>query len=126
MSQSVCRSWQESWSNIFIGFGINFIANITILPLFGFKSLTWEKNIFLGIIYTCISLLRSFCIRRWFNRKEVQSNYGAYATKLNLTKDTVKRSLLELSDRKIIVLAVITKEQFVITINKDYELWKIE
>jgi phage replication O-like protein O len=61
-----------------------------------------------------------------FNRKEVQSNYGAYATKLNLTKDTVKRSLLELSDRKIIVLAVITKEQFVITINKDYELWKIE
>jgi len=68
--QSITRSWQESWSNIFIGFGINFIANILILPLFGFKSLTWKTNIILGIIYTGISLLRSFCIRRWFNRKD--------------------------------------------------------
>ena len=61
-----------------------------------------------------------------FNRKEVQSNYGAYATKLNLTKDTVKNALLDMFDRKIIILAVITKEMFVITINKNYELWKIE
>jgi phage replication O-like protein O len=60
-----------------------------------------------------------------FNRKEVQSNYGAYATKLNLTKDTVKHALLDMFDRKIIVLAVITQESFVITINKDYELWKV-
>ena len=68
MSQSIKRSWLESWSNIFIGFGINFIANIVILPLFGFKSLTWRTNIILGIIYTGISLLRSFTIRRFFNR----------------------------------------------------------
>ena len=68
MSQSIKRSWLESWSNIFIGFGINFIANIVILPLFGFKSLTWRTNAILGIIYTGISLLRSFTIRRFFNR----------------------------------------------------------
>jgi len=68
--QSIKRSWLESWSNIGIGFGINFIANILILPLFGFTSLTWEKNITLGIIYTIISLLRSFCIRRWFNKND--------------------------------------------------------
>ena len=61
-----------------------------------------------------------------FNRKEVQSNYGAYATKLNLTKDTVRHALMELQDRKIVVLAVLTKEQFVITINKNYDLWKIQ
>ena len=60
-----------------------------------------------------------------FGRKEVQSNYAAYATKLNLTKDTVKNALLDMFDKKIIILAVITKESFVITINKDYELWKI-
>ena len=60
-----------------------------------------------------------------FNRKEVQSNYQAYATKLNLTRDTIKVTLLDLFDRKIIVLAVLTKESFVITINKNYELWKI-
>ena len=68
--QSIKRSWAESWSNIAIGFAINYLANILILPLFGFKSLTWKTNIYLGIIYTGISLLRSFCIRRWFNRKD--------------------------------------------------------
>jgi len=60
-----------------------------------------------------------------WKRKETQSNYQAYATKLNLTKDTIKHTLLELNDRKIIILVVLTKEQFVITINKNYELWKI-
>ncbi len=60
-----------------------------------------------------------------FNRKEVQSNYSAYATKLNLTKDTIKCALMELQDHKIITLAVITKDVFIISINKDYELWKI-
>lgn len=68
MTQTIKRSWKEAWSNIGIGFGINFIANITILPLFGFTSLTVEKNFALGVIYTGISLLRTFCIRRWFNK----------------------------------------------------------
>ena len=70
MAQTIKRSWQESWSNIFIGFAINYLANILILPLFGFKSLTAGKNIIIGIIYTGISLLRSFCIRRFYNRKD--------------------------------------------------------
>ena len=70
MTQSIKRSWQESWSNIFIGFAINYIANILILPLFGFTSLTLEKNLVLGVVYTGISLLRSFTIRRWFNKND--------------------------------------------------------
>jgi len=68
--QSIKRSWLESWSNIAIGFSINYLANILILPLFGFTSLTAGKNIILGIIYTGISLLRSFCIRRYFNKND--------------------------------------------------------
>jgi len=68
MTQSIQRSWAESWSNIAVGFSINYLANILILPLFGFKSLTPGKNILIGIIYTGISLLRSFAIRRWFNK----------------------------------------------------------
>jgi hypothetical protein len=69
MSQTIKRSWLESWSNILIGWIINFIANMIIFPLFGFK-ITIRDNILFGIIYTCISLLRSFCIRRWFNRND--------------------------------------------------------
>ena len=68
MAQSIKRSWLESWSNIFIGFGINYVANLVILPLFGFTTLTAEKNLILGVLYTGISLIRSFCIRRWFNK----------------------------------------------------------
>jgi hypothetical protein len=70
MPQIVKRSWLESWTNIFIGFAINFIANLVILPLFGFNSLTVEKNLILGVLYTGISLLRSFGIRRWFNKND--------------------------------------------------------
>ena len=60
-----------------------------------------------------------------WRRTETESNYGAYATKLNLTKDTIKHALLELADRRIIKLAVITQERFIITLNKNYELWKL-
>lgn len=66
--QSVKRSWMESWSNIFIGFAINYTANLLILPLFGFSTLTPSKNFVLGLLYTVISLFRSFCIRRWYNK----------------------------------------------------------
>lgn len=75
---------------------------------------------------TWIRLLLFTCrITYGWNRKEAQSNYQAYATKLNLTKDTIKNTLHELMDRKIVVLAVVSKEQFVITICKNYELWKV-
>ena len=67
MSQTKTRSFLESWTNIFIGYTINFTANLIILPLFGFN-ITIKDNIWLGLIYTAISLTRSYCIRRWFNK----------------------------------------------------------
>lgn len=67
MSQTKIGSFAEAWLNIAIGFGINFTANLLILPLFGFHTLTLEKNFAIGILYTVISLVRSYCLRRWFN-----------------------------------------------------------
>ena len=61
-------SFVESWVNIFIGYAINFTANALILPFF-VEGFTVKKNLILGVLYTCISLVRSYCIRRWFNRK---------------------------------------------------------
>ncbi len=69
MSQTRIRSFCESWVNILIGYTINFIANMFILPLFGFD-ITVKQNLALGIIYTFISLMRTYCVRRWFNKKE--------------------------------------------------------
>ena len=69
--QTKTMSFIESWANIAVGYTINFIANMTILPLFGFN-ITVKQNLTLGVIYTVISLVRSYCIRRWFNRKEIE------------------------------------------------------
>ena len=67
MSQTRLGSVAEAWANIAVGFGVNFAANLLILPLFGFKTLTLGANFEIGLLYTGISLARSFVLRRWFN-----------------------------------------------------------
>jgi hypothetical protein len=67
MSQTRLGSFAEAWANIAIGFSINYAANLVILPLFGFSSLTAGKNFAIGVLYTGISLARSFALRRFFN-----------------------------------------------------------
>lgn len=73
MSQSRRGSILEAWMNIVIGFGINFTANMLILPLFGFTNLTLGTNFIIGMVYTVISLVRSYVIRRWFNRTTINA-----------------------------------------------------
>lgn len=58
----------EAWMNILIGFSINFAANFLFLPMVG-ASFTALDNFLLGWIYTAISILRQYAIRRWFNAK---------------------------------------------------------
>lgn len=66
MSQTKLGSFVESWANIFIGFTINFFANLVVLPWFGFN-VTPSDAFGMGLIFTAISLVRSYVIRRWFN-----------------------------------------------------------
>lgn len=66
MQQTRLGSFIEAWINVLIGFGINFIANLLILPMFGFN-ITLMDNLYIGILYTIISVVRSYAIRRWFN-----------------------------------------------------------
>lgn len=64
--QSKIQSFIEAWVNVALGFGINFLANMFIFPLFGWN-ISVADNLLLGLIYTAISIARSYCIRRWFN-----------------------------------------------------------
>lgn len=66
MRQTRMSSFIEAWINVLIGFGINFVANLLILPMFGFN-ITLMDNLYIGILYTIISVARSYAIRRWFN-----------------------------------------------------------
>jgi hypothetical protein len=68
MSQSRLGSFVEAVINILIGFAINFTANALIFPRFGW-TISAADNVLLGAIYTIISLVRSYTIRRWFNAR---------------------------------------------------------
>lgn len=56
----------EAWLNIAVGFSVNFVANLFLLPLVG-ASFTAAENFWLGWCYTAVSIVRSYAIRRWFN-----------------------------------------------------------
>jgi hypothetical protein len=68
MNQTRLGSFIEAWINVAIGFGINFAANLFILPLIGFH-ISVGQNLFIGVLYTIVSVVRSYCIRRWFNNR---------------------------------------------------------
>lgn len=55
----------EAWINLVIGFTINFTANLAIIPLMTDARLDAGANFWGGWIYTTISLLRQYAIRRW-------------------------------------------------------------
>ena len=68
MNQTRLGSFIEAWINVAIGSAINFVANLLILPLVGFL-ISISQNLFIGVLYTIISVARSYVIRRWFNAR---------------------------------------------------------
>lgn len=68
MTQTRLGSLIEASVNIFIGFWINFFANLAILPLFGFTP-SIKQNLLIGVLFTIVSVARQYVIRRWFNKR---------------------------------------------------------
>lgn len=68
MTQTRLGSLYEALMNVAIGFLINFLANFAILPLIGFH-ISVGQNLFIGVLYTFVSVARSYVIRRWFNAR---------------------------------------------------------
>ena len=75
-------SFIESLINIAIGYVINFTANLLILPLIGFH-ITITQNLFIGLLYTIISVARSYVVRRWF---EARIHKAAHKVSEKVTK----------------------------------------
>jgi len=57
----------ESISNVCIGYGVALLSQIIIFPFFGID-ISLKSNIFIGIWFTVISIIRSYIMRRVFNR----------------------------------------------------------
>jgi hypothetical protein len=68
VNQTRLGSLIEVCINILIGFAINWVANIFILPLYGFP-ITGGQAFSMGLLFTVISVARSYVIRRWFNAR---------------------------------------------------------
>jgi hypothetical protein len=76
MSQSRKHSAYEAIINVVVGFSINFMLNMLVFPLFGWE-ISAAQNIALGVIYTVISIARSYSLRRVFNRwHQYQKSHG--------------------------------------------------
>jgi hypothetical protein len=68
VTQTRLGSFIEAWVNVLIGFGINWCANLLILPLFGFN-VSPGQAFEIGLWFTAVSVARSYFVRRWFNAR---------------------------------------------------------
>lgn len=69
LMQSKKDSIIESLTSTTIGVIIGIVLNLTILPVFGYP-VSLSDSLWISVIFTIVSIIRSYIIRRWFNSKE--------------------------------------------------------
>jgi len=67
IKQSKLGSLSESVTNVLIGISFGFIANIVVLPAFGYM-VTFKDGLLISVVFTIISIFRSYVIRRIYNK----------------------------------------------------------
>lgn len=65
MRQSRLMSFIEALTNVAAGYGIAVLTQILIFPLFGLHT-TLTQNLQMGLVFTGVSIARSFALRRVF------------------------------------------------------------
>ena len=65
--QSKAYSLIESVTNIIVGYFVALGAQLVVFPMFGL-SVPVRDNILIGLVFTVVSLVRSYGLRRIFNR----------------------------------------------------------
>lgn len=68
MTQSRLESLIESFMSILIGYFVALVSQMLIFPLFGIH-IPFHDNLLIGFWFTAVSLVRSYTIRRWFNKR---------------------------------------------------------
>lgn len=57
----------ESVANVGVGYSVAVLAQVLVFPLFGIEA-SFGTNLKVGAVFTAISLVRSYTLRRVFNR----------------------------------------------------------
>ena len=71
--QSRKHSAFEAVANVAIGYAVSVAANIVVLPAFGY-AVSAADAAGIGLVFTIVSLMRSYMLRRAFNALEL--HYG--------------------------------------------------
>ena len=69
--QTKYQSLIESLTNILIGYLTALLSQVLIFPLFDIY-VTFQDNLLIGLYFTIISLIRSYLVRRYFNKKDIE------------------------------------------------------
>ena len=68
MQQTKFSSFIESLTNIAIGYSVALASQLVIFPQFDIH-VSLQTNIYIGLWFTLVSIIRSYVIRRWFNKQ---------------------------------------------------------
>jgi hypothetical protein len=68
MSQSRLGSFIEALANVAIGYGVALASQLVIFPHYGVH-VSLAANVEIGLWFTAVSIARSYCVRRLFNRR---------------------------------------------------------
>ncbi|MFM9859067.1 hypothetical protein RUR49_11330 [Pseudoxanthobacter sp. M-2] len=71
MMQSRVMSFVEAIANVVVGYGVAVTTQVVVFPWFGLHASLGDAFI-LGLIFTAISIARSYCLRRLFERIRVR------------------------------------------------------
>jgi hypothetical protein len=63
--QSRAMSFVEATTNVVAGLAVAMVAQVLVFPLFGI-ALAIEANLAIAAIFTTLSMIRSFLLRRFF------------------------------------------------------------
>lgn len=71
MKQSRLMSLAESLANVLVGYGVAVLTQLLVFPLFGLV-VTVTENMMIGLIFTAVSIFRSYALRRSFEALRVR------------------------------------------------------
>ena len=71
MMQSRVMSFVEAIANVVVGYGVAVLTQILIFPVFGLNT-TLVQNLAMGAVFTVVSIVRSFALRRLFEQIRIR------------------------------------------------------
>lgn len=66
--QTRLMSFIEAITNIVVGYTVAIVTQLLVFPLFGLAA-SLADNLLIGLIFTIVSLARSYALRRFFNAR---------------------------------------------------------